>query len=267
MKAMAGEHSGRIELTDEECSIYEWQLLVRGFGRKQQRALKASSVLVSRVGGVGGAVAMQLAAAGVGRLVLAHAGRVGLSDLNRQLLVTADSVGKSRIECVARRLREFNPRIEIEAIAENITPDNAERLVGRADLVMDCAPMFEERFAMNRAAVHQQKPLVECAMYELEAYLTSIVPSRTPCLNCLWREKPSYWTRKFPVFGAVSGAVGSLAAMEAIKLLTGLGEPLLGRLLTLDLFNMNSRTLQIARSPDCEVCGDSAPSGLGRQTQ
>ena len=258
MRTEPAMRAERVDLTDEDRSIYEWQLLVRGYGSAEQRALKGSSVLVSRVGGVGGAVALELAAAGVGRLVLAHAGNVGLSDLNRQLLVTADSVGKSRIDCIARRLREFNARMEIEAVAENVSPENADRLVDGVDLVVDCAPLFEERYAMNLAAVSQRKPLVECAMYELEAYLTTIVPGRTPCLSCLWQEKPPYWTRKFPVFGAVSGAIGSLAAMEAVKVLTGYGEPLLGRLLTLDLYSMTSRTLKIARRPDCGVCGGSS---------
>ncbi|MBI5384805.1 MAG: HesA/MoeB/ThiF family protein [Verrucomicrobia bacterium] len=242
-------------LTDFERSRYEWQIWVPGFGEAGQRKLKSSSVLVSRVGGVGGAVAYQLAAAGVGRLVLAHAGNLKPGDLNRQLLMTHDWLGQPRVECAARRLRELNPLIEIEAVAENVTPANAARLVGRVDLVVDCAPLFEERYAMNREAVRQRKPLVECAMFDLEARLTTILPGATPCLACLYPETPPDWKRQFPVFGAVSGSVGCMGAMEAIKVLADLGEPLAGKLLTFDLRNNCFRTLRVKRDPQCPVCG------------
>ena len=146
-------------LTDEE-RAYEWQMWVPEFGEEGQEKLKGASVLISRIGGLGGVVAYELAAAGVGRLVLAHAGDVKPSDLNRQLLMTHDGLGKSRVESAARRLRELNPRLEIEAVAENINEDNAATLVGSVDLVVDCAPLFEERFLLNREAKSQGKPLV-----------------------------------------------------------------------------------------------------------
>ncbi|MEC7922291.1 MAG: HesA/MoeB/ThiF family protein, partial [Planctomycetota bacterium] len=150
-------------LTDEERAVYEWQMWVPEFGEEGQEKLKGASVLISRIGGLGGVVAYELAAAGVGRLVLAHAGDVKPSDLNRQLLMTHDGLGKSRVESAARRLRELNPRLEIEAVAENVNEDNVARLVESVDLVVDCAPLFEERFLMNREAQAQGKPLVECA--------------------------------------------------------------------------------------------------------
>src|SRR5271166_2833859 len=127
--------SSRKPLTDAERALYEWQLWVPGFGEAGQQRLKGASVLVSRCGGVGGCVAYQLAAAGVGRLVVAHAGNLRLNDLNRQLLMTTDAVGSPRAELAARRLRELNPTIEIEAVAENVGPANVERLVGGVDLV------------------------------------------------------------------------------------------------------------------------------------
>ncbi|MFV2067395.1 MAG: ThiF family adenylyltransferase [Pirellulales bacterium] len=242
-------------LTDEERATYEWQMVVGGFGEQGQQRLKGATVLISRVGGVGGTVAYELAAAGVGHLVLAHAGNTRLDDLNRQLLMTHDNLGRPRVPCAARRLQELNPRLRVTPVAENISEDNVAQLVDQVDLIVDCAPLFEERYAMNREAVRQGKPLVECAMYELEAHLTTIVPGKGPCLSCLWPQKPDSWTRKFPVFGAVSGAVGCLAAMEAIKVLAGLGHPLLGRLMTLDLFTMTSRTVDVARREDCPICG------------
>ena len=246
------------ELTADERSRYEWQLWVRDFGEERQRRLKNATVLVSRIGGVGGSAAMQLAAAGIGRLILAHAGDVRLNDLNRQLLMTTEGIGQPRVASAARRLRELNPHVEIETVAENVNDSNAADLVSRCDVVVSAAPLFAERLLMNREAVRRQKPMVDSAMYELEGRLTTIVPGRTPCLSCLYPEPPPNWKREFPVFAAVSSTVGSLAAMEVIKLIAGVGEPLTGRLLTFDLRDMTFRTVPIARQSECLVCGEAA---------
>jgi len=241
-------------LTDEERAVYEWQTWVPDFGEEGQERLKGATVLISRVGGLGSVVAYELAAAGVGRLVIAHAGDVKPSDLNRQLLMTHEQLGKPRIESAERRLNDLNPRLEIVPVAENVSEENVERLVSEADLVVDCAPLFEERFLMNREAVRQSKPMVECAMYELQAQLTTIIPGESPCLACLFPEAPPAWKREFPVFGAVSGAVGCLAAMEAIKLISGVGESLSGELLTMDLRTMAFQRHRIGRRAGCAVC-------------
>ena len=242
------------ELTDEERATYEWQMWVQGFGEVGQRRLKNASVLVSRIGGVGGTAAYYLAAAGIGRLVLAHGGNVRASDLNLQLLMTHAALGSSRIASAEHRLRELNPRVEIVTVDEQVSDANAAGLVGQVDLVVCCAPRFGERLAMNRAAVHQGKPLVNCAMYELQGEVSVVLPGRTACLACLTPEEPPTWKREFPVFGAVAGTVGALGAMEAIKLITGLGEPLAGRLLMLDLAGGATRTLNLVRDPACPVC-------------
>lgn len=243
------------QLSPAEHATYEWQMWVPGFGATGQVKLKNATVLVSRCGGIGSAVAYELAAAGVGKLVLAHDGNVKPSDLNRQILMTHAQLGKSRVECAARRLKELNPRLEVLAVSENITDENAHRLMREADLTVDCAPLFQERLALNRAAVAQRKPLVDCAMYELECSITTILPGKTPCLACLVPEPPPQWKREFPVFGAVSGTVGCLGAMEAIKVLANLGEPLLSRMLTLDLRTMSARVVKLQRNPACKVCG------------
>jgi len=243
------------ELGDDERGRYEWQLWVPDFGEPGQRRLKGATVLVSRIGGVGGTAALQLAAAGVGKLILAHGGDLRLNDLNRQLLMTTDWIGKPRVESAWRRLRELNPHVEIETVAANIDDGNAAELVARADLVVSAAPLFAERLAMNRAAVRFGKPLVDCAMYELEGRLTTVLPGRSPCLACLYPEAPPNWKREFPVFSAVSSTVGSLAAMEAIKVLAEFGEPLAGRLLVFDLRNPQFETIPLRRRPDCAVCG------------
>jgi molybdopterin/thiamine biosynthesis adenylyltransferase len=246
-------------LTDEDRERYRWQLWTPGFGEAGQQKLKAASVLVSRCGGVGGAVAIQLAAAGVGRLVLAHAGVLRLNDLNRHLLMTTAWVGKPRLDLAPSRLRELNPGVEIEVVAENITEENVARLVGGVDLVVACAPLFRERLLLNREAVRQRKCLIDCAMYDLELQLTTVSPGRSPCLACLYPEEPPGWRREFPVFGAVAGAVGSLGAVETIKVLSGLGEPLYGTMLLGDLRDMTFRRVVVRRRPDCPVCGEAIP--------
>lgn len=247
------------ELSDDERRRYQWQLWVRDFGEEGQRRLKSASVLVSRIGGVGGSVALHLAAAGVGRLVIAHAGNLRLDDLNRQTLMTTDWIGRPRIESAERRLRELNPLIRIETLGENVSEANAADLVLRCDLVVGAAPLFTERLLMNREAVRHGKPLVDCAMYDLEGRVMTVIPGQTACLACLYPEPPANWKREFPVFSAVSSTVGSLAAMEAIKLLSGIGQPLAGQLLTFDLRDMSFRTIAIARRPDCAICGNLPP--------
>jgi molybdopterin/thiamine biosynthesis adenylyltransferase len=243
-------------LSADEAARYEWQTRTAGVGETGQRKLKAASVLISRVGGVGGAVAYYLAAAGVGRLVLAHAGDVAPADLSRQILMTHDWLGRPRVESARRRLKELNPHVEVETIEQNVTPANAAGMVARADLIVDAAPLFEERLAMNQAAVRQRKPMVDCAMFDFDAQLTTIVPGQTPCLACLCPTPPATWKRQFPVFGAVAAVVGGLGAVEAIKLITGVGEPLAGRMLLADLREMRFRTVTVNRNPNCTVCGD-----------
>jgi molybdopterin-synthase adenylyltransferase len=243
-------------MNDDERALYEWQLPVAGFGEIGQQRLKAATVLVTRCGGVGGSVAYQLAAAGVGRLILAHAGKLRPDDLNRQLLMSHSGIGQPRTAQAVRRLSEFNPFVAVVPVAENVTAENVERLVGQADVVACCAPLFSERLLLNQAAVRQNKPLVDCAMFELEVQLTTVLPGRSPCLACLYPVEPPGWQRRFPVFGAVAGTVGSLGAMEIIKVLAGLGTPLAGRMLIGDLGTMTFRTVELRRRVACAVCGD-----------
>ena len=243
-----------VELTDKDFARYEWQLDIPGFGVEGQKKLKSSSVLVTRCGGLGGIVAYELAAAGVGRIIVCHSGNTKPSDLNRQLLMTTDWVGKPRTESIVRRLKELNPLIEIISFGENVSSLNAEKFVQMADCVVDCAPLFEERFALNSAVVKLKKPMIECAMYSMEAQITTIYPGKTPCLRCLYPQKPEAWKRRFPVFGAVSGMVGCMGAIEAIKVLCQLGDPLLNTMIHIDALSMEIQKIAIQRNPDCREC-------------
>ncbi len=241
-------------LTPEEQDRYQWQLWTADFGEQGQAKLKASTVLVSRIGGVGGTVAMLLAAAGVGKLILAHGGDIRRDDLNRQLLMSTDEIGHSRVAAAARRLQALNPHVQVETIAENITEGNVVELVERADLLVGAAPLFAERWLLNREAIRQRKPLIDCAMYDLEGRLMTIIAEKTPCLECLYPTAPD-WKREFPVFGAVASTVASLAAMQAVKLLARFGDPALGRLLMFDLREVRFHSIDITRRADCAICG------------
>ena len=232
-------------LTDQERETYAWQLNVPEHGERGQSKLAGASVLVSRVGGLGSPVAYELAAAGVGRLVLAHGGMLKPSDLNRQLLMSHAAIGTARVQCAKKRLMELNPNLDVVAVESNITADNVGELVEMADVVVDAAPLFKERLAMNDEAFAKGIPIVECAMYDLEATITTQQEGKTLSLRDLVPEPPAPWQRRFPVFGAVSGAVGCLGAMEAIKCITGMGEPLFNRMLFMDLRSMTTRELQL----------------------
>ena len=197
-------------LNELEEEIYSWQMDVTGFGLEGQQKLKQATVMISRCGGLGGVVAYELAAAGIGRLVLAHAGNIKPSDLNRQLLMTRQAMGTSRMDSIVTRLRDLNPDLEILPIRENVSEANVNEMVSQVDVVVDAAPLFEERYAMNQAAVRFRKPLVECAMFELEGQLTVIEPGQTPCLRCLYPEPPASWKRRFLCL-VISGSLGCMA--------------------------------------------------------
>ena len=243
------------DLSDLDRSIYEWQLDVPGFGQAGQARLRNATALVSRCGGLGGPLAFSLAAAGIGKLVLVHGGDLRLDDLNRQILMRHEGVGRPRVESMAATLAAFNPHVEVECVPTNVCEENAAKLVEKADIVFGAAPLFEERFLMNRECVKQRKPYIDSAMYNLEGQVTPIVPGQTPCLACLYPEVPVHWKRQFPVIGAVSALAAQIGAMEGIKLVAQFGEVNLNRMIYFDTSTMRFQTIGIQRNPACEVCG------------
>ncbi len=244
-----------IILTPKELERYSRQIQLLGFGKEGQEKLKAATAVISGVGGLGGTVALYLAVAGIGKLILVRGGDLRLDDMNRQILMTDDWVGKPRVEKAKETLTQINPDVEIEAIAEYITPQNVDFLVRRSHIALSCAHNFEERDLLNTACVRWDKPMVEAAMNGMEAYLTTIVPGKTPCLSCIFPEKPEWDRRGFGVVGAVPGTLACLAALEAIKYITAVGEPLLGRLLTMDLNRLEFAKRRPYHDPDCPICG------------
>lgn len=244
----------KMSLSDRDRSFYEWQLDVPDFGEAGQCKLRQTTALVTRIGGLGGPIAFSLAAAGIGKLILAHGGDLEPSDLNRQILMRHDGIGKPRVEAAARTLKAFNPHVEVETVGSHVTESNASELVAGADIVFDAAPRFTERFWLNRACVSQGKPMIDAAMYSMEGQVIVIVPGETPCLACVYPEEPPHWQRRFPVIGAVSAMIGNLAVIEGIKLLTRLGKPSLNCMIHVDTVKMSLRRIRIVRRMDCPVC-------------
>ena len=242
-------------LTDEDRAIYEWQLDIPGLGEGGQAKLRGATALVSRCGGVGGNVALALAAAGIGKLLVAHGGELRADDLNRQILMRREGIGRPRVESLVATLSAFNPGVLVEAIPENITEENAAGLVAQCDVVFSAAPLFEERLRMNRECVRQGKPLVDCAMYGMESQVIIVQPGRTACLSCLYPGPPPHWRRRFPVLGSVAALAGNLGATEGVKLLTGVGTSSEGRMIYLDAAEMRFQSVQLRRDPACLVCG------------
>ncbi|MEH1954485.1 MAG: HesA/MoeB/ThiF family protein [Nostoc sp.] len=249
-----------MNLTPSELERYHRQMMLPNFGEAGQKRLKSATVLVTGVGGLGGTSALYLAVAGVGRLILVRGGDLRLDDLNRQVLMTNDWVGKPRVFKARETLQAINPDIQVEAVHDYVTKENVDSLVQSADIAVDCAHNFTERNLLNEACVRWQKPMVEAAMDGMEAYLTTIIPGVTPCLSCLFPEKPDWNQRGFSVIGAVSGTLACLSALEVIKLITKFSQPLLSQLLTIDLMRMEFAKRHSYHDPSCLVCGSSSCS-------
>lgn len=243
-------------LTEEDKKIFEWQIWLEKLGESGQEKLKNTTALVSRCGGLGGPVAQSLACAGFGNIIVAHGGNLKHSDLNRQILMSYDGLGTPRADLIKKRLNEYNPHIEVTTVSENINEANVAKLVKQADIVFDCAPLFQERFLMNKECINQNKPMIEAAMYGLEGQVMTILPKKSACLACLYPEFPSEWKRQFPVIGAVSALAAQVAVLEGIKLITGIGKTLNSELFTYDATDWNIRKLKVPRQKNCKICGD-----------
>jgi molybdopterin/thiamine biosynthesis adenylyltransferase len=244
-----------VSFSDDEIERYARHLVLAELGGPGQQRLKAGRVAIVGVGGVGAPAALYLAAAGVGTLRLIDDDAVALSNLQRQILFAGDDVGGSKVEAGARRLAALNPHVEIEQAPERLTPRNAAWLLEGCDLALDGTDDFETRFAVNAACVAAGIPLVSGALGRWSGQVG--VFAGRPCYRCLVPETPpgAETCARVGVVGALAGVVGSMAALEAIKLITGAGDPLTGRLLIYDGLAGAARTVGVAADPACPVCG------------
>lgn len=249
------EPSDPVRFSDEEVARYARQLVLSEIGGPGQQALKRARVLIVGMGGVGAPAALYLAAAGVGTLGLIDDDAVALSNLQRQIIFTTADADRPKVEAAAGRLAALNPHVAVEIFAERLTPDNAPALIRRFDLVLDGTDDFDTRFAVNAACVAAGKPLVSGALGRWNGQVGVFVGR--PCYQCLASEAPpdAETCARVGVVGALAGVVGALAAVEAIKLITGAGEPLTGRLMLYDGLAGTSRVARVVADPTCPVCG------------
>ena len=241
--------------TESEVERYARHLVLSEIGGPGQQSLKAARVLVVGAGGVGAPAALYLAAAGVGTLGLIDDDAVALSNLQRQILFDAADVGRGKVEVAAERLAALNPHVTIERFAERITPKNALARVSEFDIVLDGTDDFATRHAVNAACVQAGRPLVSGALGRWSGQVG--VFAGRPCYQCWVPETPpdAETCARVGVVGALAGVIGSMAALETIKLIAGAGEPLTGRLLIYDGLNGQARTVRVGADPACQVCG------------
>ncbi|MNB90610.1 Sulfur carrier protein ThiS adenylyltransferase [compost metagenome] len=226
-------------------------------GEDGQKALKEATVMIAGIGGLGGTAAIYLAAAGIGRLILAHEGKILLPDLNRQILMDSEHLGEERMSTAIRHLQRLNPEVEIEGYNAKIEGGNAKPWVEKADIVIDARYDFPERYELNRVCVEAGKPMVEAAMYGYEISLTTMVPGETPCLECLYPGNQPQWEPfGFPVLGATSGIAGCLAALEAVKWITRVGTTYTGIMHRFNSLDFTTYSVRLTRNPNCACCGE-----------
>jgi len=246
-------------MNDQQLLRYSRHILLPEIGVEGQERLQRAHVLIVGAGGLGCPAALYLAAAGVGRLTLADSDKVDLTNLQRQILYRAEVVGTPKVDAARAALNSVNPEVEIVGLEKRLDSNNAGTLVAGADLVLDCTDNFATRKAINRACVMARKPLVSGAAIRFDAQLTVFDLRRpdSPCYACLFPEEgevEEVQCSVMGVFAPLTGIVGATQAMEALKLLAGIGASLSGRLLLLDAKNADWRTVRVSKDPACPVC-------------
>lgn len=248
--SVAGDERGR----------YDCQLVLEEVGERGQEALRNASVLVVGAGGLGAPVLYYLAAAGVGRIGIVDDDVVDLSNLQRQILYTTAEVGRPKAEVAAQRLRALNPEVVLEPLTMRLVAATAAGLIGGYDVVVTAVDNFPTRYLINDACVLAGKTLVDGAVLRMAGLAMTIKGGETACYRCVFPEPPPAAAvvscREAGVLGPVPGLIGSIQALEVIKVVTGAGRPLYNRLLQYDGAAMTFTEIEVAREPSCPVCGD-----------
>jgi len=247
------------ELTRDELVRYSRHLLLPEVGVEGQRKLKAARVLLVGAGGLGSPAALYLAAAGVGTLGIVDFDVVDISNLHRQLLHGTSDVGRSKLASAIDRLRDVNPHVVVEPHEIRLTSENALELIARYDLVVDGTDNFPTRYLVNDACVLTGRANVYGSIFRFDGQVSVFCTADGPCYRCLYREPPPPGMvpscAEGGVLGILPGIVGTLQATEAIKLILGIGEPLIGRFTLIDALGARQRTVAIGRDPTCPACG------------
>ena len=247
-------------MDDPQRLRYSRHLLLNEFGEEAQERLLAAHALVIGAGGLGSSALLYLAASGMGRITICDGDHVELTNLQRQVVHRQESIGKPKAASAAETLRSINPEIRIEPLEERAGPERIAALVRAADVVLDCSDNFATRHAINRACVAAGKPLVSGAgiRFDGQVAVFDMRIADAPCYNCLFAEDTEAEDVRCAVMGVFAplvGIVGTFQAMEAIKLVAGVGETLAGRLMILDALASHWHEVRLARDPHCSVCG------------
>jgi len=238
-------------LTENELKRYERQ--IRIFGVDGQERLKNAKVFVAGAGGLGSAISIYLAAAGIGGIRIVDHEKIELSNLNRQILYCDEDVGREKAASAEEKLKKINPDVSLEAISETIEENNVLELVGDFDLIVDAMDNFHTRYLLNRTAIVKNIPFFYGAINGLYGQATTIIPGKTACLRCIFPEPPLSMT--FPVVGATCGVIGCIQVTEIVKYIVKMGSSLENRLLLWDGLNAKIDEIEIERNPSCEDCG------------
>ena len=249
-----------MSFTEDQVRRYARHIILPGIGGEGQQKLMDARVLVIGAGGLGSPASMYLAAAGVGTIGLVDFDEVELSNLQRQLLHDTSDVGRPKVDSGKERLDDINPNVEVVAHKTLLTSDNAFDILGDYDVIVDGTDNFPVRYLVNDATQMLGKPLVYGSIYQWEGQASVFLPGQeAPCYRCLFPEPPPPGTvpscAEGGVFGVLPGIIGSVQAVEAIKLVLGVGEPLAGRLLIYDALSNEFTTVKLRWDPDCPVCG------------
>lgn len=245
-------------MNDEQLLRYSRQILLPQFGIEGQQKLLNAHVLIIGMGGLGSPVAMYLAAAGVGKLSIADDDQVELSNLQRQLIHQTGSIGQSKVESAKAQLQKINPGTQIHTYAQRLNHKALMQLLPDVDAVIDATDNFDSRFAINRACVESRKPLISGAAIRMEGQVSvfDMRKSDSPCYRCLYDEsgQNDETCSENGVMAPIVGIIGSIQAMEAIKLIGEIGEPLTGKLLITDSLYQEWRSMNLNKDPNCPVC-------------
>jgi molybdopterin/thiamine biosynthesis adenylyltransferase/rhodanese-related sulfurtransferase len=247
------------ELTREELARYSRHLILPDVGVEGQKRLKAARVLLVGAGGLGSPLALYLSAAGVGTLGIVDFDKVDVTNLQRQVVHGTADVGRSKIDSAAERIYDINPYVHVERFETRLTSENALEIIREFDIVVDGTDNFATRYLVNDACVILGKPNVYGSIFRFEGQASVLATPEGPCYRCLFREPPPPGLvpscAEGGVLGVLPGLVGTIQATEAIKLILGIGEPLIGRLLLVDALTAQFRTVKIRRDPTCPACG------------
>lgn len=250
------------ELSREEILRYSRHLLIPEVGLEGQRKLKASSALIIGTGGLGSPVALYLAAAGIGRIGLVDYDVVDSSNLQRQVIHGTSTVGKLKVESAKAKLVDLNPEIQVDVYNEPYTSENALRIAQNYDIILDGTDNFPTRYLTNDVAVFLGKPNVYASIYRFDGQVSVFHAKEGPCYRCLFPEPPPPGLvpscAEGGVLGVLPGTIGTIQATEALKVLLGIGEPLIGKLLLYNALDMSFDFVKLKKNPNCRVCGPNA---------